>query len=138
MVLFLNNKGMIVKSYPNRSGFPGIVMREYYIHNGRIERGPFSLQELKSQYVRKDTAIWYEGLDNWTAAGNLNELRELFTRKLTYPAFPKMSEKEIVARNAILKSFSVAQESIPRPARKRSLVKPILIFFILLGILLLL
>jgi len=53
-------------------------MKQYYYANGDQQLGPFSLQELQSKNLRKDTYVWYEGLSDWTRAGDLPELSALF------------------------------------------------------------
>jgi len=53
-------------------------MKQYYYANGDQQLGPFSIQELQSKNLRKDTYVWYEGLSDWTRAGDLPELGGLF------------------------------------------------------------
>ena len=112
-------------------------MNQYYIHDGQIEKGPFDFEQLKSQSLSKETLVWYEGLENWAVAGNVDKLQELFIRKTTPPALPKLFEKNSASREEVLNSFTVARE-IASPPQKKSLVIPILIFVIIVGILLLL
>lgn len=54
-------------------------MKKYFLHNGTEEQGPFDIEDLKNKKIKKDTPIWYEGLDNWTTSGKVEELKELFT-----------------------------------------------------------
>jgi len=54
-------------------------MKKYYLHNGSEQDGPFNISELKNKGVTRKTEIWYEGLKDWTAADQINELNELFT-----------------------------------------------------------
>ncbi|MCD6067900.1 MAG: hypothetical protein K0S33_2726 [Bacteroidetes bacterium] len=53
-------------------------MQKYYTHNGTAQSGPFSLEELKSKIITKETPIWYEGLSEWKKAGEIEELNDLF------------------------------------------------------------
>ncbi len=53
-------------------------MKQYYFSDGQERFGPFSLEELRSQPISKDTLIWHEELDDWTKAGELAELTPLF------------------------------------------------------------
>ena len=48
-------------------------MRQYFLHNGNQEQGPFDLESLKLQELKKDTPIWYDGLENWTTAGEIED-----------------------------------------------------------------
>lgn len=70
-------------------------MKHYYWHDGKSEKGPFELEELKKQPISKNTLIWFEGLDEWKKAGELEELKDLF--KATRPPLPSdntSSDKE--------------------------------------------
>jgi len=59
----------------------------YYIHNGTEQEGPFQLNDLKIKKISKETPIWFEGLSDWTTAGEINELKDLFI--VTPPPFKK-------------------------------------------------
>lgn len=54
-------------------------MKKYYLHDGRDQHGPFTLNELKGKSIQRDTLIWTAELADWTNAGELIELQELFT-----------------------------------------------------------
>lgn len=53
-------------------------MRQYFIHDGQNEKGPLDIESLKSENLKKDTPIWYDGLESWTKAGEVEELKNLF------------------------------------------------------------
>ena len=50
----------------------------YYIQNGDERRGPFHLEELKSQNITENTLVWNKGLYQWTKACEVLELVDLF------------------------------------------------------------
>jgi len=110
-------------------------MRQYYIHDGQIEKGPFDFEELKSQSLSKETPVWCEGLESWTIAGNVDELMEFFNKKTTPPPFLKAIEKKespgngSINRHEILNSFSDAEEIYPQ-SKKSSLALLVIIFII--------
>ena len=54
-------------------------MRTYYINNGKENGGPFTLEELKSQQINKATLVWYQGMDEWKHAHDIEELSSFFT-----------------------------------------------------------
>lgn len=60
-------------------------MSKYYIHDGQKEKGPFDLEQLKTEKITKDTPVWYEGLEKWISAGEVEELKVLFVLKVTPP-----------------------------------------------------
>ena len=62
-------------------------MEEYYFSDGESQFGPFTLDELKNQKITKDTLIWYEGIDDWTKANEIEKLKTFF--KATPPPLQK-------------------------------------------------
>lgn len=50
----------------------------YFIHDGKEEAGPFSIEELKSKKISRDIHVWREGLSSWQPAGTLQELEQVF------------------------------------------------------------
>jgi hypothetical protein len=53
-------------------------MQKYFLYTTKQE-GPFTIDELKIKGVKRDSPIWFEGLSEWTSAGNIDELKVLFT-----------------------------------------------------------
>jgi GYF domain 2 len=53
-------------------------MKKYYLHDGKEKQGPFSLDELRAKAISKIDEIWFEDLRDWTPAGRIDELKELF------------------------------------------------------------
>lgn len=75
-------------------------MRTYYINNGKENGGPFTLDELKSQQISKATLVWYQGMDEWKHAIDIEELSSFFTVvpppiKFTSPTPETISTPEI-------------------------------------------
>ncbi len=70
-------------------------MKMYYLQDGQNNIGPFNLEELKERKITKNTSIWYEGLSDWTTAGNIEELKIILTetppplKKSEPPVFKK-------------------------------------------------
>ncbi len=64
-------------------------MRSYYVHNGNAQNGPFTLEELGNQNLKKETLVWFEGASDWSAAGEIDELKSLFA--VIPPPFHKSS-----------------------------------------------
>ena len=46
----------------------------YYIADGPTQRGPFTLEALRSQNLAPDTLVWREGAPNWVPAAQVEEL----------------------------------------------------------------
>lgn len=53
-------------------------MKQYYIHDGQNQQGPFDLEQLKNAKISKDYMVWCEGMDTWKPAGDVEELKTLF------------------------------------------------------------
>ncbi len=49
-------------------------MKKYFYTDGKQKFGPFDIEELGHKNIKKETLIWYEGLPDWTHAGDLEEL----------------------------------------------------------------
>jgi hypothetical protein len=60
-------------------------MKKYYLHNGTESSGPFSFDELRAMKITKTTPVWFEGMEKWKYAGNVEELYELVA--VTPPPF---------------------------------------------------
>ena len=52
-------------------------MKKYFYSNDNEKNGPFSFEELKNENIKKETLIWYEGLDDWTKAEYVLEIKEI-------------------------------------------------------------
>lgn len=66
-------------------------MKKYFMHNGTQNTGPFSLEELKKHEITNLTPIWYEGLEEWTTAAQVEELQSLLIK---VPIPPKSTVKQ--------------------------------------------
>ena len=96
-------------------------MKKYFIHNGLNEQGPLDIEQLKLEPLKKETPIWYDGLQNWTTVGEIDELKFLFVTKPSPPPFvkptpPKYQEPSI--------SSSINTLKLPK---NKSLLFPIII-----------
>jgi hypothetical protein len=82
-------------------------MKKYYLHNGAEQQGPFDVVELKEKGVKKETPIWYEGISEWTTAGKVDELKELFIVSTPPPFAAKTEETKPVVEEKKKKKWSV-------------------------------
>jgi hypothetical protein len=53
-------------------------MEKYYfiVQEGQ-QQGPFTLEQLKTKPLTRETKVWYQGLDGWKLIGEIPELSEL-------------------------------------------------------------
>ena len=54
-------------------------MKQYYYTNGSEKFGPYTLDELKTKEISANTLVWYEGMKDWTAASQVEELSSMFS-----------------------------------------------------------
>lgn len=54
-------------------------MKKFYYADGSEQKGPFTIEELKSNFISRDTKVWSEGMVNWDRAGNIEELNAIFS-----------------------------------------------------------
>ena len=56
-------------------------MKKYFYSDGKEKHGPLSLDELKQKNISNDTLVWFEGLDDWKPAGELEEMKPILELK---------------------------------------------------------
>lgn len=78
-------------------------MREYHILINEIQKGPFSIEELKNIDLNKSTLVWFKELEDWTELQNVEELNTLI--KNSPPPIPKKPDKKEKVKKAIAKQI---------------------------------
>lgn len=53
-------------------------MKKYFLHNGTESSGPFSFEELKKLKITPKTPVWFEGMEKWKYAKDIDDLEVLF------------------------------------------------------------
>lgn len=105
-------------------------MKTYFLHDGKVQLGPFSLHELKLQNIKKDTPVWHEGMQDWTLARQVPELQELFS-VTTPPPFNGATPVNPETRNPL--SSVPAPGNGPQSKRKRNYRPALLTGLLLIG-----
>ncbi len=49
----------------------------YFIVQNNQQQGPFTLEQLKTMPLTRDTRVWYQGMENWKPISDVPELSEL-------------------------------------------------------------
>jgi len=65
--------------------------QQFYIAVNGQQTGPFSIEDLKSKNIHRDTLVWTEGHDNWTRAEHIPLLKEVL--RATPPPLPNTETK---------------------------------------------
>lgn len=97
-------------------------MLYFYIENNE-QKGPFNLEEMQKLSIKKDTLIWYEGLDDWTEAQNIKGF-ESFIFNTVPPKIPVTSKEPPKFQDP---SSKVSQESKPEVKKSNNLKNVILL-----------
>ena len=109
-------------------------MTQYYFHDGQQEQGPFNIEQLKSQTLKKDTPIWYEGLESWTNVGEVEELKPLFASKPTPPPLIKtVPEVKATPPKIEQPPYAATNSQDTFPTKKKSLLVPIIGGILIVG-----
>ena len=84
------------KSYSNLYHY--FMERKYYIASGKEHFGAFTISELQEKNINPNTLIWYEGLEQWTRADEIAELKSCIVSIPVPPPTPieidRQSNKE--------------------------------------------
>ncbi|QMU66407.1 MAG: DUF4339 domain-containing protein [Flavobacteriaceae bacterium] len=76
-----NQMGQAFSNRQNTGATPPSIpstAHNYYVAVNGQQSGPFTMNLLKEMIVTKETLVWREGMKNWDAAGQLDELSSLF------------------------------------------------------------
>jgi uncharacterized RDD family membrane protein YckC len=65
--------------------------QQFYLAVNGQQTGPFTIDDLKSKNILRDTLVWTEGLDNWTKAEHIPLLKEVL--RATPPPLPNTETK---------------------------------------------
>ena len=110
------------------------MMKQYYYLDGQQQFGPLSKEELQGKNITKETLVWYEGLSEWTKAGELEDLADLFPNIPTPPPIP---EQKIATSPPIPEVETTTSTPISNPKGKK--IKKIILIclglFMLIGFL---
>lgn len=112
-------------------------MKEYFIFNGQDTIGPLSKLKLFSQNITKETLVWYEGLNEWKRAGDIEELADLFSNKQVPPPLPGQSTPIQSLSESADQRYKAKSEFGPKQKKKST--KKIVFWccgiFVILGVL---
>lgn len=85
---------------------------KYFIIENEQQTGPFTLEELQEKGIKSHTMVWKEGMDDWTPAWHVEELKEIIfgeSQPVTPPPY--------MPKTAAAAGMNTAQETTP-PVRE--------------------
>ena len=84
-------------------------MKQYYLSKDQISKeGPFSIKQLETKLIDKETLVWYEGLKEWKKVSEIKELNHVIKKspfKFEKKSKPKPSLDSKKPLNAKHKMF---------------------------------
>ena len=54
--------------------------KEFYYLDGKVQKGPISVDQLKYVGLKSETLVWADGMENWKLAKDVSELAELIKK----------------------------------------------------------
>ena len=110
-------------------------MRQYFIHDGQSEKGPLDIEQLKLETLKKETPIWFDGLENWSIVGEVEELKDL-VKKAIPPPLKKPEPVNLTPPKIETQQTFSKPQNIVEPVKQKSntLLYSILGFIVLGGI----
>lgn len=66
-------------------------LQYYYSNDDENKKGPFSLNDLESETIKRNTLIWNENLEDWTPASEISELKNIILKEEVEKEKPKSS-----------------------------------------------
>lgn len=81
-------------------------MKRFFYSKHEQQFGPLSLEELKYENIDRETLVWTEGMEEWDAASNVEDLSE-FLQYLP-PALPLVESKNQLYLLAVLNLVCIA------------------------------
>ena len=89
-------------------------MKKYYIAISDKKEGPLSLNDLKTKKLTKETLVWYDGLEDWVNASEVNELKDLLKSENS------ILLKKVKSSNTINNPQSRAKKETEKTSNKSS------------------
>jgi len=97
-------------------------MKKYFYSDGKEKHGPLSLDELKQEDISKETLIWFEGLDDWKPAGDLDDMKPIL--ELQPPPIFTNEQNESIEPEEKSVEVSDKNKSQGRPIKKGMFSSP--------------
>lgn len=96
-------------------------MKQYYYLTGKVQNGPFSIDELKEKHLSNETLIWTEGMENWQKIKDDLELQNAL-KTTSIPPPPPVEIDQPITKTEISGQIKVINEK--QEAKESNLLKP--------------
>lgn len=105
-------------------------MKKYYLHNGTENIGPFDTDELKAKAITKNTEVWYEGMEDWKKAGEVEELINFLT--VLPPPIKSFATPPPINTSPIQETKQVASYETKKTSWGKIIAKSIVVTFLII------
>jgi hypothetical protein len=68
---------------------------DFYVYLNGQQQGPLTKEQLQELNIAAETPVWYEGLKDWTPAGQAEGTAWLFNQQTPPPINPQQSEPNV-------------------------------------------
>ena len=113
------------------------IMKPYFLHDGTVQSGPFSLEELEQKKITGDALVWKAGMPDWVSAQNVDELKGLFATEAAPPVFrqkPKIPNSPKEEKSTLAVPNKEIENPLGNPKKKFFIIGGILILFAGIGL----
>ena len=86
-------------------------MKQYYYSDGQQQIGPISKEDLKLKGITKETLVWCDGLNEWTKAGSVDDLADLFPNIPTPPPIANVNKQNIPPLNQAMSGQTTSSQN---------------------------
>ena len=80
--------------------------------NGQNQEGPFDIEQLKLLNINKDTPVWFDGIENWTTAEKVEDLKSILPTNVSPPKFVNPTQNKV---STTPPNFNVREEKEETP-----------------------
>lgn len=94
-------------------------MKKYYYLSGKVQNGPFSIDELKEKNLSNETLVWTTGMENWQKLIDVLELQSLLK---TMPPPPPLEANQPTTKTEISGQIKITNEK--EVAKEYNILKP--------------
>lgn len=90
-------------------------MKEYFYLNGKVQNGPFTVEQLTNKGLTNETLIWTEGMENWQRLKDIPELVQSLQTKSVPPPPPFDNNDEKIIKTEVSGELKLTTEKLLNP-----------------------
>ncbi len=107
-------------------------MKQFFYSIEQQQFGPVAKEELQGK-ITKETLVWCEGMENWTNAGDVEELADMFPNIPTPPPIPEQKKTTPPPFSSVEKKEDSKAKDFPQKKSKKKWILISLFALIIIG-----